>query len=389
MKGKIINIFKNVFNCEPQLVAFSPGRINLMGEHLDYNGGSVLPCSISLGIYGAISLSSSNKINLYSSNVKEGILKYDIDRPLELQKNKKWSDYIAGIIWILKKEKFISLEKGFNMVIFGDLPNSSGLSSSAALETLAIFLINELYHLKLSKIDLAILAKKCENDFIGVKCGIMDQFSVVFGKSNKAIYLNSQNINDFRYVSLENNDYSFLIVNSNLKRNLASSKYNQRYQECQEILKIINEKNGSDYLYICNFPLENKNYYLSQIDSELLKNRFKHIIEENERTKNSAYYLENNDFLSFGEIMYESHESLKKFYEVSCAELDEIVEIAYRNNAIGARMTGAGFGGCVIILAKISNIKKLKEKIKELFFKKFNFYPSMYIVNIADGTHLL
>lgn len=389
MKNRIISIFNEVFNSDPRMIAFSPGRINLMGEHLDYNGGNVLPCAISLGIYGAISFNSSSNINLYSHNVRDGISTYNLNKSLENQKKGKWSDYIAGVIWALRRDKKIVLNEGFNMIIYGDLPNSSGLSSSAALETLAIFLINELYGLNLSKFELVLLAKKCENDFINVKCGVMDQFSVIFGKKNKAIFLDTQDINKFKYVSFKSNDYSLLIVNSNLRRNLISSKYNERYDECQKIVEFLNSQNNSKYKYICDIAIEKEGYYISKIPNDTLKKRFQHVVEENERTKKSIFYLENNDFSSFGQIMYDSHNSLKNLYEVSCDELNEIVSIASTNGAIGARMTGAGFGGCVIILTKINNALKIGEEVKKGFLKKFHFSPSIYVVGIVDGTHLL
>ncbi len=383
MQEKIKNIFTERFGETDRLrTFFSPGRVNLIGEHIDYNGGFVFPCAISRGNFGAISLRNDLSIKLYSENYSNmGLIQVDF-KHLDYRSEHGWANYAKGII----KELLIrgcKINKGFNIAIYGDLPSSAGLSSSASIEMLIAVMMNEMFDLDIPRIDLALLAKLVENQYLHVNCGIMDQFVIACGKKNHALLLNTETL-DYTEVKLNLNEYDIVICNSMKKRGLADSSYNTRREECEAALAILNEHIPAQQLCDISYPdfVTVQNYLT---DPVLLK-RARHAITENLRTLNAYKQLLLNDLQGFGESLLESHYSLKEDYEVSCQELDTLVEVAMNGGSIGSRMTGAGFGGCTLNLVKHDDFEKFKAFVQKAYKEKYGITCEIFIANPEDGT---
>ena len=384
MRNEINATFKKVFgekeNCK---TFFSPGRVNLIGEHTDYNGGNVFPCALSFGTYGVISLRNDKKVRMYSSNFEDiGIIEFDLDN-ISYEKSHDWVNYPKGVIDVMKKHGY-DINRGFDIAVYGNIPNGAGLSSSASLELLIAVMMDNLFELKIDRVDLVKFSQEAENKFVGVNCGIMDQFAIGMGKKNNAILLDCNTLK-YNYCPVELKDEILVIANTNKRRGLADSKYNERRSECEQALEELKTKlniNSLGELSIEDFE-NNKNL----IDSEIRIKRAKHAVYENQRTLMAKEALAKNDLSTFGKLMNESHISLRDDYEVTGIELDTLVELAWNHEAkIGARMTGAGFGGCTVALVKKDRVQDFIEKVGQGYKEKIGYEASFYIANIGDGT---
>lgn len=384
MKEKIVDLFKNIFGDRENIrVFFSPGRVNLIGEHTDYNGGNVFPCALSFGTYGAISLRNDKVINMYSKNFdKLGVIKFDIDE-LKNEDKDDWANYPKGVLYTLKKHGY-EINYGFDMVVYGNIPNGAGLSSSASIELLMGVMINDVLDLGIDRIDLVKFCQEAENKFIGVNCGIMDQFAIGMGRSDNAILLDCNSL-DYKYSKLELNDKVIVIGNTNKRRGLADSKYNERRNECEEALKELKTKLNINHLGDLSEEEFEDNKHL--ISSPINRRRAKHAVCENQRTLKAVEALKNDDIHTFGKLMVESHNSLKNDYEVTGKELDTLVELALEHEGtIGSRMTGAGFGGCIVSIVK----KELKDcfisEVSRQYKEIIGYEADFYELEIGNGT---
>lgn len=356
MKEKLEKIFLQKFgDADGVRYFFAPGRVNLMGEHVDYNGGMTLPCALTLGTYGAARKNGLQLIRLYSDSFPEaGTITTQLSS-LENKKDQNWANYPIGVVKMFALAGY-PMEEGFDLVVTGTLPPSSGLSSSASVEVLTAHILCSLYGFTLSVTELALLTKKAENEFIGVQCGILDQLSIAAGKAGQAIYMNTDTL-AVSYAPFFLGDTTLLIVNSNKKRALNESKYNERRQECESALACLQRVCPKNAL--CDYTPEELERYKAEIPKEVWYRRARHAVTENLRTKEAFTALLGNDLAGFGKTFPASHKSLKEDYEVTGKELDFLADFANAYpGVLGARMTGAGFGGCVIVLID----KKCKEK---------------------------
>lgn len=362
---------------------FSPGRVNLIGEHTDYNGGNVFPCALSFGTYGIASLRNDKTVKLYSENFKEvGVIEFSID---DLKKNIEgnWGNYCKGVIKEFKNRGY-NFDRGFQCVIGGDIPNGAGLSSSASLELLIGTIIKELYKIKIETIELVKIGQQAENDFIGVKCGIMDQFVIGMGKNHNAILLNCATLK-YTYVPLILNEETIIIVNTNKKRGLSDSKYNERRNECEEGLKNLQKKLKIENL--CDILPEEFEENKELINNDIIRKRVKHVVYENARTLEAVKFLKEGRLEEFGKLMNLSHESLRDDYEVTGKELDTLVESQWHQEGVlGARMTGAGFGGCTVALVKNENIETFIKNVHKEYYEKTGLKADFYMASIGSGS---
>ncbi|WP_295794040.1 galactokinase [Mucilaginibacter sp.] len=383
MKQSLTLEFNRIFNKEPQNAYFSPGRVNLIGEHIDYNGGLVMPCAITFGTYLMVSPNSDGIFRFRSLNFDD---KLDIPVQDDYTKTDEfWFNYPLGVIEYFLKDGHPVL--GLDMLFYGDIPISSGLSSSASIEVVTAFALNDLMGSGYSKLDLVKLAKSVENNFIGVNCGIMDQFAVAFGEKSKALMLNCDTL-DYKAVDSNLGEYILAIINTNKPRKLAESKYNERVQECQAALAALQQE--LDINNLCDIDTATFNKHSHLITDKVVYNRAKHVIEENDRVKLAAVALSQNDLSEFGRLMYASHDSLRDLYEVSGIELDAIAEYSKTDaNVAGARMTGAGFGGCGIALVKESAYEDFSRNITAYYTNKIGYTPSVYRSLIGDGVGVM
>lgn len=383
MKSRLYQEFKKIYNNDASQAYFSPGRVNLIGEHIDYNGGLVMPCAITFGTYLLISPNDDGIFRFRSLNFDD---KLDIGIQGEYKKTgESWFNYPLGIIdhFIKDGHKLT----GADMLFYGDIPISSGLSSSASIEVVTAFALNELMDCGYSKLDLVKLSKSVENNFIGVNCGIMDQFAVAFGEKDKALMLNCDTL-EYQAVDSNLGDYILAIINTNKPRKLAESKYNERVQECQAALAALQQK--LDIGNLCDIDTSTFNKFKYLINDAILLKRATHVVEENERVKLAATALTENNLPEFGRLMYASHDSLRDLYEVSGKELDTIEEYCKTDVGVaGARMTGAGFGGCGIALVKEENFENFRDSIIAYYTEKIGYAPSVYRSSVGDGVGLL
>jgi len=372
--------FQKRFQKKPDHIFFSPGRVNLIGEHIDYNGGKVMPCAISLGTYLAISKNTDKVFRFQCLNFPE-------TAELHLQNSytksgKEWFNYPLGIL-----DQILSLGhsvSGLDMLFDGTLPIGAGLSSSASIEVLTAYALDQLFQLNIPKIDIALLCKKVENEFIGVNCGIMDQFAVTFGEKNKAILLNCDSL-EYKLLPFDTGSYSLVIINTNKTRSLADSKYNERFAECGMALKAL--KKEIDAKNLCDIDTQTFQSYKYLIKDAVLEKRALHVISENFRVNKAAKVLDENKLEEFGRLMYQSHQSLKELYEVSGIELDAIVGFCKDYvGCIGARMTGAGFGGCAIALVDKSRMDDFTKRLVEFYKEKIGYEPTLFASEIGNGV---
>jgi galactokinase len=380
MKTKLQQQFQSIYNKPAQHTFFSPGRVNLIGEHIDYNGGLVMPCAITLGTYMLTAPNNDGVFRFRSVNFEETA---EIPLQPSYQKTgKAWYNYPLGVIhYFLQDGKQL---QGLDMLYYGDIPIGSGLSSSASIEVVTAFAFNQLFNAGFSKLELVLISKKVENQFIGLNSGIMDQFAVAFGEENKALMLNCDTL-DYEAVDSNLGDNILAIINTNKPRKLAESKYNERVQECQAALKALQQE--LDINNLCDVDSQTFELYKHLITDATVLKRATHVIAENDRVKLAAKALAGNDLIEFGRLMYASHDSLKNLYEVSGAELDAVVEYALTDkNVVGARMTGAGFGGCAIALVKKDSLDSFTKGVTEYYTAKIGYAPSVYSSHIGNGV---
>ena len=363
---------------------FSPGRVNLIGEHTDYNGGHVFPCALTLGTYGIMRKRDDSTMNFSSANVRLGqVITVDLN-DVSYKQEYNWANYPLGIVWAMK-EKGIELDSGFDMMIWGNIPNGSGLSSSASIEVLMGKMLQDIYKIKsLSMLDLALIGQYSENNFNGCNCGIMDQFAVAMGKKDNAMFLDTSNLS-YQYAPINLPDEKIVIINSKVKHSLVDSAYNERREQCASALADLQTK--LDIKTLGDLGIDAFEANKDLIKSEIVKKRAKHAVYENQRTIEAVDALKKNDVERFGQLMNESHISLRDDYEVSCDEIDILVELAWNTKGvIGSRITGGGFGGCTVSIVKNDAVSKLKEYVEEEYLVKTGLRPEVYIVDIGDGA---
>ena len=387
MDKKVINDkFTEIFGEQAEATFFSPGRINLIGEHTDYNGGHVFPCAISLGTYGAARKREDNKLRFYSANFEDlGIIETSLD-DLKYDKKDNWVNYAKGMIYFLK-ETGHDVDKGMDIFIEGNIPNGSGLSSSASLEMLIGVIAQELFNLDIERVDLVKLGMETENKFIGVNSGIMDQFAVGMGKQNQAILLDTNTL-EYSYAPVDMGNNVIVIMNTNKRRELADSKYNERRSECETAVGELQAK--LDIKTLGELDAQTFDEYAYLIEDENRLKRARHAVWENQRTMQAQAALEEGDLEKFGRLVNASHVSLEHDYEVTGIELDTLVHTAWKQEGVlGARMTGAGFGGCGIAIVDKDKVEAFKENVGKVYTEKIGYAPAFYIAEIADGTKVL
>ncbi|MDO9578783.1 MAG: galactokinase [Candidatus Cloacimonadales bacterium] len=381
-KENLIKQYKAIYKKSPTHIIQTPGRINLIGEHTDYNDGFVLPIAIDRYTNMLASKNDDGKVRLYDLKYKEND-EFNLDN-FEPSQQKKWSNYQRGIAKVLLDAGYKI--GGMDVLIFSEVPEGAGLSSSASIEIAILLSFKELYNLDIKPIEMIELARKAENDFVGVKCGIMDQFASLLSKEDNALFIDCRTL-DFQYIPLSIQGYSFLVCNSMIKRKLAESSYNQRRQECREAVKIL-QKHLPEITVLRDVSINDFEKYKLYLPEEL-KRRVEHVVYENERVKQAVEVLKKGNLEAFGELMYQSHKSLKELYEVSIEELDLLVEIGMNEpGVLGARLTGAGFGGCVIYLVEDSSIEHLKEKNLDVYHRKIGLIPQFYKVVPSRGAYV-
>jgi galactokinase len=375
------SIFLKTFNEEP-LVVCSPGRVNLIGEHTDYNMGFVLPAAINKAAYIALSKREDNTIFVVAADLDES---YTTEVSKLSYSDKGWPNYVICIVEQLQKiNKHVG---GFNAVISGDVPLGAGMSSSAALECATIFGLNQIFGLELEKMQMVKLAQKAENEFVGVNCGIMDQFASVFGKKGHVVKLDCRSL-EYEYVPFELEGIKIVLFDSMVKHSLASSEYNVRTSQCSEGVSII-QKKYPEVKTLRDATIEMVEECLAGESSDIY-DRCKYVVEENNRLLAACKDLQEKKIADFGQKMYETHIGLSELYEVSCPELDFIVSCTKKEEGIlGARMMGGGFGGCVISLVKEDQLEGIVQRIKEAYFNKMNIGMNVYITQIEEGTHIV
>jgi galactokinase len=376
--------FTEIFNNKYEKTFFAPGRVNLIGEHTDYNGGHVFPCAITQGTYALTRNIPEPKLRLFSLNFPDtGVIEINLNN-LNFNSEDNWANYPKGVFHHLKKNG-ADFDSGLEILFYGNIPNGAGLSSSASIELVSCILADNIYNLNINMVELIKLSQKVENEFIGVNSGIMDQFIIGMGKKDTAILLDCDTLK-YRYVPLILDGYSIIIANTNKKRTLADSKYNERRSQCEAALKdlqkILNIKSLGE--------LTEKEFeeYKHLISDETNKKRAKHAVYENLRTLKAVEYLTENDLENFGKLMIASHDSLRDDYDVAGVELDALVQAALKQKGvIGSRMTGAGFGGCTVSIVKDENIDDFIKNTGKEYHEKTGLTADFYIAHPGDGAH--
>ena len=377
MQQSIATAFTNKYGNSPR-VFFSPGRINLIGEHVDYNDGFVLPAAIDKGVWFAVAANNTNNVRCFSNDMNEE-LNISLN---EVQKSEGWKNYILGVVHVLQEA---GLEvKGFDCVFGGNLPVGAGLSSSAAVECGLAYALNEIFNLGKTRKELALLAQKAEHLYPGVKCGIMDQYASIMGKKDNIIMLDCRSI-EHQYLPFQLKEHTLVLFNSKVQHSLASGEYNTRRSQCAEGLSVLSQKNPAIKSFR-DVTMEELAKHRSEMD-EVVYRRCSYVVREIEGTRLASEYLTMDRIEDFGKLMYQTHEGLSKDYEVSCAELDVLVEQAKHNDVTGSRVMGGGFGGCTINLIKNERLNQVIENITSAYEKHFNIKTDVIQVNIGDGTH--
>lgn len=381
IKTKILNEFKDVYG-EDGEAFFAPGRVNLIGEHTDYNGGHVFPCALTIGTYAVVRKRNDRKLRFFSMNFKHlGIIESSLD-DLKPRREAGWTNYPKGMMWAFG-EKGYRIEQGIDLLLFGNIPNGSGLSSSASVEIVTGYLLNELFGFGISNQDLALIGQFSENNYNGVNCGIMDQFAIAMGKQGHAIFLDTADLS-FEYAPLQLEDAKIVIACSNKKRGLGDSKYNERRAECEQALAEIQKK--MDVETLGDLTEEQFEQVKDAIGDEVRRKRAKHAVYENQRTIKAVQALQANDIALFGKLMNDSHVSLRDDYEVTGKELDTLVEEAWKiDGVIGSRMTGAGFGGCTVSLVRDEVVDAFIDQVGKAYKNKIGYAADFYVVEIGSG----
>jgi galactokinase len=377
--GETSRRFFDLYNKKPDVISLAPGRINIIGEHTDYNLGFVMPAAIDRNIQFLAKRRNDNRISVWAEHFQESEIFFTHD--IQAPQTKKWVNYVKGIFWVLKKEGYHL--GGVDAIISGNIPLESGLSSSAALEVSVLNALNKLFHLSLSKVQIAMLSQKAENDYVGVNCGLMDQFISVFGRKNEALFLDCESL-FFEHVPLPLKEHglNIIVYDSRIRRELSASDYNKRRIESAAALKILKTSGVNNFKNVKEGLLEDKKGEMGDI----LFRRARHVITENQRVKEAVMVLETGDFQKLGEILFRSHLSLRDDYEVSCPELDLLYTVGKQfGGCLGARMTGAGFGGSGIALVKETQTEAFINKMKKESEHRHFTSPVFFKVEIGEG----
>jgi len=387
MKNVVLEKFAEVFgDTEGVNVYFAPGRVNMIGEHTDYNGGHVFPCALTIGTYGAARKRADRKLCFYSMNFDYlGVIVSSLDE-LKPDKTADWTNYPKGVMWAFT-QKGMDIPYGMDLLLNGNIPNGSGLSSSASLEVLTGFILRDFFGFEVSNQDLALIGQYAENKYNGVNCGIMDQFAIAMGKEENAIFLDTADLS-YEYAPIRLKDAKIVIACSNKKRGLGDSKYNERRSECETALAELKQVIECDALG--NLSEKEYEQYKDSIKTETCRKRAKHAVYENQRTIRAVEALKQNDVETFGRLMNESHISLRDDYEVTGIELDTLAEEAWKlDGVIGSRMTGAGFGGCTVSIVKNDRIDTFIDQVGRAYEKKIGYQADFYVVEIGGGPRML
>lgn len=383
MKETILRKFAEVFgDTEGTEVYFAPGRVNMIGEHTDYNGGHVFPCALTIGTYGVVRKRQDRKLRFYSMNFERiGVIESSLDN-LSPDPWADWTNYPKGVMWAFG-EKGMEVPSGLDMLLCGNIPNGSGLSSSASVEVLTGFILRDMFGFDVSNQDLALIGQYSENHFNGVNCGIMDQFAIAMGKKEHAIFLDTATLS-YEYAPIRLDDAKIVIACSNKKRGLGDSKYNERRSECEQALAELQQVCSIGSLG--ELTEEEFEKYQGSIGSEVRRKRARHAVHENRRTIQAVQALKDNDIAAFGQLMNASHVSLRDDYEVTGVELDTLVEEAWKvEGVIGSRMTGAGFGGCTVSIVKNGSIDDFIARVGAAYQARIGYAADFYVVEIGDG----
>lgn len=387
MKQKVLTEFQKLFGAEGDIrTYFAPGRVNLIGEHTDYNGGHVFPCALTIGTYAAARVREDKNIRLYSMNFEKlGVIETSLDDLIPSEKA-GWTNYPKGVMWAFEKRGF-KLPYGLDVVLYGNIPNGSGLSSSASLEVLAGTILKDMFGFEVSMTEIALIGQYSENNFNGMNCGIMDQFASAMGKKDCAIFLDTSNLN-YEYAKIELEDAKIVITNSKVKHSLVSSAYNDRRNESEKALEEL--KTVLDIKTLGDLSEEEYEANKDVIKSEIRQKRAKHAVYENQRTIKAVAALKNNDIEEFGRLMNASHVSLRDDYEVSCEEIDILVDLAWKiPGVIGSRITGGGFGGCTVSIVKNDAVDTFIATLGEEYKKAVGHEAEFYVVDIGDGASVI
>ncbi|MGN1165440.1 MAG: galactokinase [Lachnospiraceae bacterium] len=365
---------------------FAPGRVNLIGEHTDYSGGHVFPCALTLGTYGVVRNREDRKVRFYSINIPAvGIAEASLDELVPTEKA-SWTNYPKGVMWAFEKRGY-KLTHGMDILIYGDIPNGSGLSSSASLEVLTGLIVKDTFGFDVSMVDIALIGQDAENNFNGCNCGIMDQFASAMGKKDNAIFLDTSTL-EYVYAPVKLKDEKIVITNSKVKHSLVDSAYNDRRNECETALKELQKV--VDIKTLGDLTEEEFEAHKDAIKDEIRQKRAKHAVYENRRTIRAVEALKADDVELFGRLMNESHESLRYDYEVSCEEIDILVDLAQAMpGVIGSRITGGGFGGCTVSIVKNDTVDRFIEEIGKTYQEKVGHKAEFYVVDMGDGAKKL
>ena len=384
---KLLQEFAGVFgDHEGVCCYFAPGRVNLIGEHTDYNGGHVFPCALTIGTYAAVRPNERRSLRLYSANfAQQGVREIPLGE-MVYRAEDNWCNYPKGIVWAFA-QRGMHLTHGLDIVYWGNIPNGSGLSSSASIEVLTGKILLDQYGWEMTGVDLALLAQKAENQFNGVNCGIMDQFAIAMGKKDHAIFLDTA-VLEYQYVPIQMEGVRLVIACSNKKRGLADSKYNERRSECEAALAQLQKVRPLESLG--QLTTEEFEALADRIDNPLQRRRARHAITENQRTIEAVSALQSGNLTRFGELMNASHVSLRDDYEVTGIELDTLAENAWKQpGVIGSRMTGAGFGGCTVSLVQAEYVDAFIQNVGRAYQERIGYAADFYAVSVGDGPERL
>ncbi len=387
MKDQVVKKFTELFGDEGDIhTYFAPGRVNLIGEHTDYNGGHVFPCALTMGTYAAARKREDRVLRFYSMNFENaGVVETSID-DLVCKDEAGWTNYPKGVIWAFG-EKGYAVPSGMDIVIAGDIPNGSGLSSSASLEVLTGVVLRDLFGIEVSQVELALIGQYSENNFNGMNCGIMDQFASAMGKKDCAIFLNTADLS-YEYASVKLEHARIVIANSNVKHSLVGSEYNVRRQQCESALKQLQSVVAIETLG--DLDIEGFEAHKGAIADPVEQRRAKHAVYENQRTLDAVKALKENDIAAFGKLMNDSHVSLRDDYEVSCPEMDILAEEAWKlPGVLGSRMTGGGFGGCTVSIVENDQVDAFIETVGAVYEKRTGIKAEFYVVDIGQGAGVL
>ena len=387
MKNIVLEKFAEVYgDCQGAEVFFAPGRVNLIGEHTDYNGGHVFPCALTIGTYGVARKRADRKLRFYSMNFEKlGVIESSLD-DLIPGAAAGWTNYPKGVMWAFE-ERGMKLPCGMDLLLNGTIPNGSGLSSSASVEVLTGAILREFFGFDVSNQDLALIGQYAENNFNKVNCGIMDQFAIAMGKKNHAIFLDTSDLS-FEYAPIALEGAKIVIACSNKKRGLGDSKYNERRSECETALAQLQKE--VDIKSLGDLDEEAFQKYQTAITSDVCRRRARHAVYENQRTIRAVAALKDGDIAEFGRLMNASHVSLRDDYEVTGVELDTLVEEAWKiDGVIGSRMTGAGFGGCTVSIVRDEAIDRFIQRVGDAYRDKIGYGADFYVVEIGDGPRVL